>query len=106
MTIKRSFDSGEGGASPEPDRRRLKDLRNVGKAALADFAILGIETVQQLASCEPEELYQTLQTRTGTRHDPCVWDVFAATIHEARTGEARDWWKFTPDRKRRQAARS
>jgi hypothetical protein len=35
--------------------------------------------------------------------DPCVWDVFAAAIHQARTGESRDWWTFTPERKRRQA---
>nr|WP_243444214.1 helix-hairpin-helix domain-containing protein [Acetobacter persici] len=29
-------------------------------------------------------------------------DVFAAAIHQARTGEARNWWSFTPQRKARQ----
>ncbi len=86
------------------EKRQLSDLRNVGKAALSDFAVLGIETVEQLADCDPDTLYGELQVRTGARHDPCVWDVFAATIHEARTGEAMNWWTFTPERKKRQAA--
>ena len=83
------------------EERTLSDLRNVGKAALADFAVLGIETVGQLAVSEPDELYRDLQRLTGARHDPCVWDVFAATIHEAKTGEAKNWWEFTSERKRR-----
>jgi hypothetical protein len=56
------------------------------------FGLLGIATIEQLASSDPDELYVTLQLKTGSRHDPCVWDVFAAAIHQARTGEARDWW--------------
>jgi nucleotidyltransferase/DNA polymerase involved in DNA repair len=79
--------------------KRLKDLRNVGKAALVDFRVLEIESVFQLAQCDPQSLYQELQKRTGRPQDPCVWDVLAATIHEARTGEALDWWTFTPRRK-------
>lgn len=82
--------------------RCLADLRNIGKAALADFAVLGIETVPQLAEQEPDTLYLALCQKTRQRHDPCVHDVFAAAIHQARTGEARDWWRFTPQRKSRQ----
>ncbi len=81
----------------------FKGLRNVGPATRDDLAILGIATIEQLASSDPDELYVTLQLKTGSRHDPCVWDVFAAAIHQARTGEARDWWTFTADRKKRQA---
>jgi hypothetical protein len=44
-----------------------------------------------------------LQRLTGKRQDPCVWDTFAAAIHQARTGEALPWWHFTRERKRRQA---
>jgi hypothetical protein len=103
MSLKRAT---EDATSATAGGRRLRDLRNVGKAMLADFALLGIETVEQLARCEPESLYRELQQRTGTRHDPCVWDVFAAAIHQARTGEPRDWWEFTPERKRRQVAKA
>jgi hypothetical protein len=83
---------------------RLADLRNIGKAALGDFKLLGIESVIQLAEREPTELYFELSRLTGSRQDPCVWDVFAAAIHQARTGEARNWWEFTAERKRLQAA--
>lgn len=89
---------------PTPAVRPLSTLRNVGKAALADFRTLGVTTIAQLAQCEPDDLYRDLCRATGTRHDPCVHDVFAATVHEARTGEALDWWRFTPARKQRQAA--
>ena len=77
----------------------LKDLRNVGPAALSDFKLLGISTVAQLKSCGPDELYQRLQIITNSPQDPCVRDVFAAAIHQAKTGEARNWWAFTAERK-------
>lgn len=83
----------------------LSRLRNIGPAMRADLALLGIETLEQLAASEPDALYLALARKTGQRQDPCVWDTFAAAIHQARTGEARDWWSFTPLRKQRQAAR-
>lgn len=66
----------------------LAKLKNVGKAALADFAVLGVTSTAQLAACDPDDLYLKLCALTGQTHDPCVHDVFAATIHQAPTGEA------------------
>ncbi|HEK3761963.1 TPA: Mitomycin resistance protein mcrB, partial [Legionella pneumophila] len=43
-----------------------------------------------------------LQQITGQAHDPCVWDVFAAAINEARTGQKQPWWEWTKIRKKRQ----
>jgi hypothetical protein len=80
----------------------LMRLANIGPRAREDLKRLGIETVGQLALCEPDELYARLNELSGQRHDPCVWDVFAAAIHQARTGEAMPWWRWTPERKRRQ----
>lgn len=82
----------------------LSDLRNVGPAALGDFAVLGVETVAQLATCKPADLFINLQRLTGKRQDPCVYDVFAAVIHQAQTGEAKNWWAFTGARKALQKA--
>ncbi len=79
-------------------------LRNVGPATLADFKLLGIATVAQLAAQDADTLYLRLCEETLRRHDPCVHDVFAAAIHQARTGEGVNWWTYTPARKRRQAA--
>jgi Pathogenicity locus len=86
------------------DSRSLAALRNVGKAALADFAQLGIGSVGQLAGCDADTLYRDLCRLTGARQDPCVHDVLSAAIHQARTGEALNWWAFTPARKARQKA--
>lgn len=79
--------------------KQLKDLKNVGKATLRDLTILGIGTVKELAGQEATFLFQELERRTEKRHDPCMWDVFAAIIHEAATGEASNWWDWTPKRK-------
>ncbi len=82
-------------------RHPLQALRNVGNAALADFVALGIATVEQLAEQDADALYTRLCLITARNHDPCVHDVFAAAIHQARTGEALDWWTFAPARKAR-----
>jgi len=84
---------------PEDD---VSVLRNVGKAMRADLDLLGVRTVGELATRDADTLYLALAAATGSRHDPCVHDTFAAAIHQARTGEALDWWAFTPARKRRE----
>lgn len=81
--------------------KKLKDLRNVGKAFLKDLDILGIQSVEELATQDATQLYHELERRTQKRHDPCVWDVFAAIIHEARTGDPSNWWEWTQERKAR-----
>ena len=86
--------------------RTLAELRNIGKAMLVDFELLGISSVAKLAAQDVDELYLTLCRLTGTRHDPCVHDTFAAAIHQAKTGEALNWWAFTPLRKARQQAKT
>lgn len=65
-----------------PPKRELADLRNVGKAALADFRLVGVLSVEDLANREPDALYRGLCQITGQRHDPCVHDVFVATVHD------------------------
>jgi len=82
----------------------LSQLRNIGKAMRGDFELLGIKSVRQLAKCDADKLYAKIQTLTGARHDPCVWDTYAAAIHQAKTGEALPWWEFTRVRKARAAS--
>ena len=79
--------------------RKLSDLRNVGKATLEDLCLLEIRNVEELACQDPTDLFHKLERYTQKRQDPCVWDVFAAIIHEASTGEATDWWRWTGKRK-------
>lgn len=77
----------------------LSSLKNVGKATLHDLSLLGIKNVTQLQKQNPDFLYSKLQKVTGNKQDPCVWDVFAAIIHEAQTEEKLPWWHFTKIRK-------
>ncbi len=86
----------------EKPKSELLNLRNVGPATLNDFQCLGISSIAELANQDPDTLYLKLQEITGEKHDPCVWDVFAAAIHEAQTGEREPWWTWTKVRKKRQ----
>ena len=79
--------------------KKLSDLKNVGKETLKDLKLLNILTIDDLATQDPTNLFYELERRTQKRQDPCVWDVFAAIIHEASTGEATNWWKWTNHRK-------
>ncbi len=82
-----------------PASLALHELANVGPATLGDFKVLGVRSVAQLARRNPWQLYESLCRLTHARHDPCCIDVFLAAVHQARTGEARDWWSFTAQRK-------
>ena len=82
-------------------KNELLSLMNVGKATHRDLEILDIGSIQELSKADPDELYVRLQHKTGRVQDPCVWDIFAAIIHEAKTGEKTPWWKWTPIRKQR-----
>ncbi|MFZ4750166.1 MAG: helix-hairpin-helix domain-containing protein [Phycisphaerales bacterium] len=87
-----------------PNSRPLSTLANVGKATLGDFEQLGIRSRAQLARRDAYRLYERLCALTAQRHDPCVIDVFLATISECRGNPPRAWWVFTPERKRALAA--
>jgi hypothetical protein len=87
-------------------KHELYNLRNVGKATFTDLEILGITSIRQLSQADPDELYHRLQVLTGQKQDPCVWDMFAAIIHEAKTGEKTPWWAWTKVRKARQKKNS
>lgn len=80
-------------------KHELYTLKNVGKATFGDLELLGINSIKTLAQQNPDELYERLQKITQLKQDPCVWDVFAAIIHEAKTGEQKAWWEFSKLRK-------
>ena len=79
--------------------QQLSDLKNVGKATIADLHLLNIHTVAELSNQDPTALFHELERLTQTKQDPCVWDIFAAIIHEASTGEPKVWWEWTSKRK-------
>ncbi|QEL55249.1 helix-hairpin-helix domain-containing protein [Chromobacterium paludis] len=87
---------------PAPEQARdLLQLPNVGPSTAADLRLLGIHSPAELRGREPLQLYLQLCDLTGRRQDPCVLDVLMSVCHYADTGEARAWWSFTAERKRR-----
>ena len=79
------------------DPRELKDLVSVGPAMLADFELLGIRSVRQLAKQRAQTLYDKLGRLTGGHQDICVLDCFRAAIAQARNpllpaAQAKWWW--------------
>ena len=83
----------------KPIKSELLSLMNVGQATLNDLHTLGIHTLLQLKEEDPDDLYMRLCQLTGEKQDSCVWDVFAAIIHEAQTGEKKPWWQYSSIRK-------
>lgn len=80
----------------------LRNALNIGPAVYKDLLLLQIRTFEELSQADPDELYLRLEEITDKHHDPCVWDVFAAIIHAARTGQQMPWWHWTPIRKKKQ----
>ncbi len=87
-------------SKPTQAKSELLQLMNVGPAMLRDLHQLGIVSIAQLKTETPDHLYTKLQRITGVKQDPCVWDVFAAIIHEANTGEKLPWWHWSKTRKK------
>lgn len=86
-----------------PDREavaELEDLPNIGPAIAADLKLIGIHHPGELKGKDPYQLYASLCRKTGTRHDPCVLDVFLAAVDFMEGGKALPWWKFTLERKK------
>ncbi|MDO8652117.1 MAG: helix-hairpin-helix domain-containing protein [Undibacterium sp.] len=78
----------------------LTDLPNIGKAGAADLQLIGIGNPRQLIGQSPFDMYRKLCDITGTRHDPCVIDVFMSVTRFMAGEEPRVWWAFTDERKR------
>ena len=85
------------------ESRKFRDLVSVGPKIAADFEMLGIQSVPQLARQDPARMYEKLCGITGQRQDPCVLDVFRAAVAQARDprlpAEQCQWWYWSRKRK-------
>ncbi len=82
---------------------KLEDIPNVGGAMAGALRLIGIDRPGKLAGQDAVRLYEKLGKRMRKRPDPCVLDVLMAAVHFMDTGETREWWSFTAERKRRLA---
>jgi predicted RecB family nuclease len=88
--------------------RSLQDLWSVGPAIRRDLAMLGINTVAELARRKPESMYRELCRKTRQRQDVCVLDVFHAAVAQARDPSLPTdqcvWWYWSRVRKAKSRA--
>lgn len=77
----------------------LTDLPNVGPAMAVDLRQIGIRAPADLAGRDPFEMYEQLCALTGTRHDPCVIDVFISVTRFVAGDAPQPWWAYTAERK-------
>jgi len=81
--------------------KTFKDIPNIGPAMTDTFRVVNIKKPDDLKKCDPYKLYIKLCQTTGHRHDPCVLDVFMASIDFMKGAPARPWWYYTESRKKR-----
>lgn len=74
----------------------LQEIPGVGTKMEEDLKVLGYQCVEQLASANPEQMYQRLMQLRGQHIDRCVLYVFrcavyfaANTVHDPQKLK---WW--------------
>ena len=86
---------------PRSEINKLQDIPNVGKAIEKDLVLLGISEPAELTDKDPYQMYRDLCDLTGTRHDPCVIDVFISAVRFMQGDPPRKWWEYTDERKKK-----
>ena len=79
--------------------KALTDLPNIGKAMEKDLLAIGIRDPMQLIGKSPYQMYEALCKKTGSKHDPCVIDVFLSITHFMAGDAPKPWWEYTQERK-------
>lgn len=84
------------------EREPLKELRTipgVGKSIARDLYNIGIRSVRELATEDPDELYARSNKRAGRKQDRCLLYVFRCAVYFARTEhpkpELTKWWNWS-----------
>ncbi|MEM9940556.1 MAG: helix-hairpin-helix domain-containing protein [Planctomycetota bacterium] len=80
---------------------RFDQIVNVGPAMSDDFERLGLEGPKDLIGKNAMDLYEQICEVDQTFHDPCVLDVYMATIDYMNGNPPQAWWKFTGHRKKK-----
>lgn len=85
---------------PRTAVKTLREIPNIGPRTAEDLNRIGITRPEQLTGRDGLALYRKLCKTDGVRHDPCVIDVFMAAVDYMNGAPKRDWWWYTPQRKK------
>lgn len=78
---------------------KFDQIINIGPAMSRDFEQLGIRKPKNLIGKNPVQLYRKLCQINNRFYDPCVLDVFMATVDYMNGSHPKQWWDYTPQRK-------
>lgn len=81
------------------DIQAINEIPNIGPAIARDLALLNIFAPSELIGKDPYKMYDDLCQITGSKHDPCVIDVFISAVRFMEGAPSRKWWYYTPERK-------
>ena len=78
--------------------KELQQIPGVGKSIAQDLYDLGIRSIADLKSKNPEKMYDQLCTLRGTHIDRCVLYVFRCAVYFAseknHDPELLKWWNW------------
>lgn len=100
LGARKSHTRAKGKAASVAECVELRQIPNIVPSMVRDFELMGIRRPADLVGADPFALYQKICKLTGQRHDPCVLDTYMAAVDFMNGGPPRDWWSFTPKRKR------
>jgi hypothetical protein len=76
----------------------LQNIPGVGPRTEQELQAIGIKCVRDLKGKDPEELYEKMCKRKGTRVDRCELYVFRCAVyyadHERRDPRRLKWWNW------------
>lgn len=79
-------------------RRDLMRAPGIGPSMAADLLDLGIDSLDQVAGADPQELYDRLTARRGVHIDRCVLYVFRCAQYfasrDSHDPELLKWWNW------------
>ena len=93
-------------ANHKTDRQTIAQLQqiiNIGPATSEDLTRMGIRKPQGLIGKDPVKLYRKICALDKKFYDPCVLDVFMASVDYMNGNRPRTWWSYTSERKKRYA---
>ena len=82
---------------------RFDQIINVGPATSELLVRMRITTPQALIGQDPLKLYRQACKLDQEFYDPCVLDVFMATVDYMNGNPPQTWWSYTSKRKQRYA---
>lgn len=80
------------------DRKVFQVIPGVGESLSRDLVGLGFSSLSELASADPEQMFQDLAELRGEQMDPCVLYVFRCAVyfasHDEHDPDLLKWWNW------------